>query len=179
MTLDKLLKDNKEELVKKFFESLLEAYSDNTATFFKTQKDPFANPVGNAFRQGAHAIIHQIVDGIDPSSAIASLDPILRVRAVQGFSPSQSVSFIFTLKEIIRNRFQKEIEEDSLQNELNAVETRIDKLSLIAFDVYMECREQLFQIKANEVRNRTFKAFERAGLVCDLEQTETALKEYH
>ncbi|MEW5909687.1 MAG: RsbRD N-terminal domain-containing protein, partial [Thermodesulfobacteriota bacterium] len=166
-------------LIKKCFESLLETYPSNTAAFLKNQKDPFANPVGNAFRQGAEAVIHQIIDGIDTPAAIASLDPILRIRAVQGFSPSKSVSFVFTLKKIIREEFKKEIEEKGLVKELHTIEMRIDELSLIAFDVYMECREQLFQIKANEVRNSTFKAFERAGLVCNSDQAEPEIKEYH
>jgi hypothetical protein len=56
---------------------------------------------------------------------------------------------------------------------------RIDELSLIAFNIYVECREKIFQLKANEVRDRTFKALRRAGLVCDLEQVESDLTEHH
>jgi hypothetical protein len=29
----------------------------------------------------------------------------------------------------------------------------------------MACREKIYELKANETRNRTFKAFERAGLI--------------
>jgi hypothetical protein len=32
----------------------------------------------------------------------------------------------------------------------------------------MKCREKIYQIKANEEKNRTFSAFERAGLIKEL-----------
>jgi hypothetical protein len=32
----------------------------------------------------------------------------------------------------------------------------------------MQCREKVCQIGANEMRNRTFRAFERAGLVSEI-----------
>jgi hypothetical protein len=31
----------------------------------------------------------------------------------------------------------------------------------------MECREKIYQISANETRNRVFRAFERAGLISE------------
>jgi hypothetical protein len=38
-------------------------------------------------------------------------------------------------------------------------------LGLLAFDIYMQCREKIYELKANEMKERTFKAFARAGLV--------------
>jgi hypothetical protein len=32
----------------------------------------------------------------------------------------------------------------------------------------MECREKVYQIKANETKNRTLRAFARAGLVTEV-----------
>ena len=51
--------------------------------------------------------------------------------------------------------------------ELFEFESKIDQLCLIAFDIYMQCREKVYLIRANETRNRTFKAFERAGLISE------------
>jgi hypothetical protein len=36
---------------------------------------------------------------------------------------------------------------------------------MMAFDLYMQCREKIYQLSANEMKNRTLRAFERAGLV--------------
>ncbi|OGP56893.1 MAG: hypothetical protein A2V65_11420 [Deltaproteobacteria bacterium RBG_13_49_15] len=179
MKLEKLMKERNADLINAWFTSLIETYPANTSAFLKNQKDPFANPVGNAFRQGFKVIIDQIVEGIDHQSAVSALDPIVRIRAVQGFLPSQAVSFVFSIKKIIRQIFSKEIRENHLEDELTTIEMRIDELSLIAFNIYMECREKVFQLKANEVRDRTFKALRRAGLVCDLEQVESDLTEHN
>jgi len=38
---------------------------------------------------------------------------------------------------------------------------------LLAFDIYMECREKVYEIKANESKDRTLRAFARAGLISE------------
>jgi hypothetical protein len=74
----------------------------------------------------------------------------------------------FFLKDVIREYTQKEISEARLFNELLLFESKIDMLSLIAFNLYMQCREKIYELKANEMKNRTFRAFERAGLVSEM-----------
>jgi hypothetical protein len=80
------------------------------------------------------------------------------------------VGFTFALKKIIREIAKDEglSGDKSVAEELSAFDMRIDELSLTAFDIYMGCREKLYEIKANEMRDRTFSAFERAGLVKEL-----------
>ena len=39
-------------------------------------------------------------------------------------------------------------------DELLAFESKIDELALTAFNRYVECREKVFELKANEVKNR-------------------------
>jgi hypothetical protein len=93
------------------------------------------------------------------------LDPIIRIRAIQNFSPGQAISFIFLLKKAIRENIKKEASEEQLFNELLLFESKIDQLVMIAFNLYMECKEKIYDLKANEMRNTTYKAFKRAGLV--------------
>ncbi|MBW2228632.1 MAG: hypothetical protein JRG99_15335, partial [Deltaproteobacteria bacterium] len=62
----------------------------------------------------------------------------------------------------------KEVSEARLFNELLLFESKIDRLSLIAFNLYVQCREKIYELKANEMKNRTFRAFERAGLVSEI-----------
>ena len=40
---------------------------------------------------------------------------------------------------------------DDITASLEALDARIDKLALMAFDIYMNCRERLHQIRVNEV----------------------------
>ncbi|MEE8542029.1 MAG: hypothetical protein V3S66_10250, partial [Desulfobacterales bacterium] len=52
--------------------------------------------------------------------------------------------------------------------ELRSLETNIDRVGLMAFDIYMRCREKIYEIKANETKNSTFNAFKRAGLLAEI-----------
>jgi len=44
-------------------------------------------------------------------------------------------------------------------------EKRIDRLLLIAFDIFVRCREKIYSMKATEEQSKIYRAFERAGLV--------------
>ena len=58
----------------------------------------------------------------------------------------------------------EDLHKEELLDELLALESKIDEFSLIAFNIYSECKGKIHELRANEI-NRTFKAFERAGLV--------------
>jgi hypothetical protein len=97
---------------------------------------------------------------------------MIRIRAIQNFTASEAVSFIFDLKKVVRKMLDREICDQNLTEELRAYEDLIDKLGLIAFDVYMKCREKIFEIKATEFRNRHYSAFRRAGLISEVPDSE-------
>ena len=80
-------------------------------------------------------------------------------RLADAGTPSRS------LKDVIRDNIKKEDFQAQLFSELLLFESKIDELGLIAFNLYMNCREKIYELKANEMKNRTFRAFERAGLV--------------
>lgn len=159
------LEKRKSAIVAKWFDEVVASYAPDTGTLLKKQQDPFANPVGTNFRDGLTGLFDQILNGIDRKSAEPFLDPLIRIRAVQAFSPSQATSFIFSLKTILRRHYGKEIYAEQLQEALFEIESRIDALGLLAFDVFMECREKIYQLKANTERNTIYRAFERAGLI--------------
>jgi hypothetical protein len=48
---------------------------------------------------------------------------------------------------------------------LRHIDACIDEMALAAFDVYMQCREKIYEMKANEMKSRTYKALVRAGLI--------------
>ena len=168
MQLNDLLIQKKTAITKKWFDLAIETYPADTAKFLKSQKDPFANPVGRTIFQGLEALFDELVKGMDIDAITSYLDPIIRIRAVQNFSPSQAVGFIFFLKTAIKESIRKELSQKQLITDLQLFESKIDNLSLIAFNLYMQCKEKIFELKANEMKNRTFKAFERAGLVSEL-----------
>lgn len=168
MRLNDLLTQKKTAITKKWFALAIETYPADTAKFLKSQKDPFANPVGRTIYRGLEALFDELLKEMDVENITSCLDPIIRIRAIQNFSPSQAVRFIFFLKKAINDSIRKEIFQKQMITDWQLFESKIDELSLIAFNLYVQCREKIFELKANEMKNRTFKAFERAGLVSEI-----------
>lgn len=163
--LEKVLSKNKAAIAKQWFHLAAQTYAVDTAKFLQSKTDPFANPVGSTLMTGLDGILEHLIHATDPNTLHSHLDSIIRIRAVQDFSPSQATAFILSLKKVLRDYFAKELRDSRLAAEFIELESRIDRICLIAFDIYMQCREKVYQISANETRKRTFKAFERAGLI--------------
>ncbi len=165
---DKIISAKRSDILDEWFALVVETYPAETSRFLKSQKNQFANPVGRAVRNGVADLFDELVRGLDPVTAGACLDPMIRIRAIQNFTPSEAVGFVFMLKKVLRKLLGRETREQNLTGELEAFESKIDELALIAFDVYMKCREKIYEIKANEFRNRHYSAFRRAGLISEV-----------
>jgi hypothetical protein len=137
----------KDAIVRAWLARTLETYPERTSRLLAQEKDPFRNPVGHALKEALPALFDELLGAVDAGRLATLLDGIVRIRAVQDFSPSQAVAFVFLLKQVIREELGRE--------GLAAVEGRIDEVALIAFDLFMRCREQMFTIKADEARRRT------------------------
>ena len=172
MNLNDLLLKNQAAILDRWFRLIIETYPSETSKFLKSQKDRFANPVGAAISEGIQGLYEQLLEGLDPVKASSFLDRIIRIRAIQDFTPSQAVACVVFLKKAIREQLEHEIRESGIARELLAVESRIDDLTLLSFDIYMNCREKVYEIKANEARNRTFTLLERANLVSEVPEDE-------
>jgi len=165
--LGKILEKNKAAIAKKWFNLAAQTYALDTAQFLKSKADPFANPVGSTMLTGLDGILDQLIHTMDPQILNSHLDSIIRIRAIQDFTPSQATAFILSLKKVLREYLAKELQDSRLTAEFIEFESKIDQICLMAFDIYMQCREKVYQISANETRNRTFRAFERAGLIAE------------
>ncbi len=176
MEFENLLTQKRSTILKKWFDVVIDTYPPETAQFIKKQKDRFSNPVGSIILQGIEDLFAELLQGIDYDKVPTYLDNIVRIRAVQDFTPSEAVSFIFLLKKIIRNEMQKEIRENGLFENLLAFESRIDELALLSFDIFMRCREKIYELKAMELNNQTYSLLKRAKLIVDLEEQESCTK---
>ena len=162
-----LIEKEKSKITNKWFEATIQTYAPDTAQFYKGRKDQFANPVGDITAKGLVFLLDQLLGDFDPDAVRTHLDPIVRIRAVQDFTPSRATGFILSLKIVLRNCLAGELRDADTLMELLAFESRIDQLCLLAFDIYMACKEKLYQISANDMRSQALKAFKRAGLIAD------------
>ena len=165
MRLESLLNRNKRTILEDWFHLLVETYPADSAQFLKREKDAFANPVGSSARAGLEAVFDELLGDMDSEALTDFLDPLIRIRAAQSFTPSRATGFIFLLKKSIRKIISKDISSLGLHDELHAFEMRIDELALLGFDIYMECREKIYQLKEKEVKNQALYAFSQEGLI--------------
>ncbi len=166
MSLKDLLKKQRDSLLKKWFDLIIETYPADTSEFLKNQSG-FTNPVGQNISQGTRDIFDGLLLDAGPSEIAPFLDSVIRMRAIQDFTPSQAVGFLFLLKKVVRDELLPKIDGSGLRGELDDFESRIDTLGLLGFDIFMKCREKLYDIKANELRDRTLWLLKRSNLLTE------------
>jgi hypothetical protein len=175
MGLEKQLAKKKDAIIKDWFARVSRTYAPDTAQFLKSVQDPISNPVGQSLSVGLAGLFEQLLAGPDKETVRTYLDPIVRIRAVQDFTPSQATAFIFILKSVIRDHLKQELSDNRTAQSLLAFESKIDSLSLYAFDIYMECRETIHDLKTNVERSKVYKAFKRAGLIVETSEDTPGL----
>ena len=146
----------KDAIVRAWLARTLETYPERTARFLAKEQDPFGNPVGQALKEALPALFDELLGAMDAGRLAPLLDGIVRIRAVQDFTAGQAVAFVFLLKQVIREEMRRPphlaLSPSGGEEELDG---RIDEVALLAFDLFMRCREQMFTIKADEARRRT------------------------
>jgi hypothetical protein len=155
------LEKNREAVLEKWFDAIIRTYPQETSQFLAKQKDRFRNPLGYAIERSIGPVYDELVGAMDTESLRESLDSVIRIRSVQEFTPSDAVSFVFQLKSILRDVLGERAREPDLAGDLSALDERIDRVALVAFDKYMECRQKLFDIRTGEIRRQSDKLLER------------------
>lgn len=154
MKLLKLLSERKARLTDRWLQRIFESYPPETAVFLKKEKNHFDNPMGYRISQGLTRIVETLVQEMDRDQVVAALDEVISIRALQNFSPSQALAFIFLLKNVIREELAQELKEGQFSQELQEVESRIDGMALLGFEVYTQRREKLCEIRVTEIKKR-------------------------
>ena len=160
--------EKKPAILKAWFNAVADSYQSDTAGFLKKQKAQFTNPVGYTFSEGFEGLYDALLEGVILERVSLFLDSIIRIRAIQDFNASEAVSFIFQLKKVVRQELGNEVlQQPGIAEELVAFDSVIDDLALFSFDIYMKCREKIYDLKANEARNMTFRLLQQARLIVD------------
>lgn len=173
MSLESFLLKQKKAVWQEWFDFLVATYPPETTRMLKKESNQFANPVGHTFHSAIGEVLDQFLGENDPGKLAPLLDKIIRIRAVQDFPPSRALAFIYFLKRIAREMLSTELEEGRIPwKEVLEFEAKVDELALLAFDVYVRCRENLFDIKVNEIKNRTQRLLHLAEIIGDLPPEE-------
>lgn len=166
MAIEKHLLKHKEEISRKWFDLLTSSYSPESVRLLKKESDQFANPVGYTFLTAIDEILDEFLGENRAEALSPLLDKVIRVRAVQSFSPSAALKFVFGLKTIAEEALEEELAEGEVgMDDLRGFERKVEGLGFLAFDVYVRCRENLFEIKVAEIKNNTRRLLERAQII--------------
>lgn len=92
-------------------------------------------------------------DGKDWDEVRAQLDRLSRSRALKGFSPSETATFVFSLKEPLFTRLRDEYSENpaALADETWKVSALLDKLGLVTTEAFQKSREEVISRQQQEM----------------------------
>lgn len=151
MDLAEGFRNHREKIVNKWVEYTLSSYA--APGFFVKEHDTFANPVGGNIRQALGQLFLLLSTGADAKECTAPLEQIISIRSVQEFTPAQAVSPLNAVKHITREVFAADKERKHLVDELYDFDFAVDLAMLAAFDIYMQYRERLYQVRINEIKS--------------------------
>ena len=103
-------------------------------------------------RQGVAAGHFDDISGPEWDSTRSLLDGIANERAVQGFSPSETAVFVFSIKEPLFELLREELKDaETLARETWVTSLLIDKLGLHTVESYQKGREEVIRRQQEEL----------------------------
>jgi hypothetical protein len=148
------LTQSRETIVAQWTEQTLQGHEEHR--FLLEERDRFRNPIGYAVRENLPRVFDALLAGGTNGELESALEEIVRVWAVQGQSPSRAMSFVFLIREIARRELKHQMKMDPPGQAMAPLEARIDRMGLLAFDLFAQCRKRILDIKAKEARRRVF-----------------------
>ena len=145
-----ILEIHKNRICDEWFNYLLTSYSVDARKFLSANKKSFANPIAKTFSQYLPTIFNCILNNTISAELNEALESIVRLRAVQDFKASQALDFVFALKKITSDSISGKLEKLQFYELIAEFSEIVDKVALIAFEIYARQRERLAEIKANE-----------------------------
>lgn len=107
----------------------------------------------NAFRQALEAGELSDIHTHSWAEVRTLLEEISRDRARQGFTPSETATFIFSLKQALFDHLRQTLRDDPVQltEALWSSTTLLDKLGLYTTELYQQNREEIIQRQQEEM----------------------------
>jgi hypothetical protein len=161
MTIRSILGERRGAVLERWRE-LIRAADGRAGTSLPTRgSDPFHDPMGVALHKGTAAILEALLGDGEPEAARPGVDEIVRVRSVQELTPSQALGFVF----LLRRALHEAAGDSGDAAEWRSLDSRIDAISLQAFEAYVACRERVFDIRVREAARANSVLLRRARLL--------------
>lgn len=166
-----LLTKKKACILEGWLNRIFATYHPDSIEFFKNKKDSFRNPVGYTISHEIEAIYDGLLAKANDDTFSLPLENIIKIRSVQDFTSAQAVGFVFLLRQSIVQELQSQLQDYSIIPELLELNFKIDQIALLAFNIYSECREKIYQLKVNEIKLTSWgELWERVHLKPQIEE---------
>ncbi len=157
--LQKFLMQNRDSILQKWVDQTIKTYNPEMVRFLKKEINQFSNPIRNTILTSLEKIYDGLLNGLGLEE-YHGLEELIKIRAVQDFSPSEALSFLFGLKKIIRTELINSDQKDDTISETCIFDEKFDTLFILAFDLYNDCRSKIHEIKIAEIKSQSQRAFE-------------------
>jgi len=151
-TISAVINENQKDILKEWLE--LQTSASNSKGLIKeselrAQSTNFLASFAAATADGMDGKL----DGPNWDEVRAFLATLSRNRALQGFSPSETATFVFSLKQPIINTLRKTFGKDAgrLADEIWNITVALDALGLYTVEQYQKGREQVIQRQQQEL----------------------------
>lgn len=151
MDLAEAFRNYREKIVNKWVDYTLSTYT--SSEFFMREKNKFSNPIGASVRDALDRLFVLLSQGADPDEFRGPVEQIIRLRAVQEFTPAQAVAPLNAVKHITREELAGDKERSVFIKDLYDFEFAVDLAVLAAFDIYVESRERLYKVRIAEIKS--------------------------
>ncbi|MFW6053062.1 MAG: RsbRD N-terminal domain-containing protein [Desulfosalsimonas sp.] len=173
---DEIISANRDRWISKWFEALMRSYPEESAGFFKDTRDPFSNPVGAALEKGIRDLFDVVAaDVFDSRAAHDALEPMIKVRSLQEFSPSEALGFIAEIKKIIKQDPAAKQQTKTEAERIDRIADNADRALLAAFDIYMDCKKHVYNLRARQARDSVRQLLVKKDLISELPEIDPEL----
>jgi hypothetical protein len=150
--LEQVLISKKGAIIEAWHHAVMATYAAEARAFLTSEKDPFCNPVGHVLHRTGDALFEIAMTGVERERAEEDLADIVRIRAVQDFSPSQALSFVDAMRQAIRHEVLPVVAEEAGFRHLLRIESRLHEAMLVAVDLYVACKKRIDDIRVKEAQ---------------------------
>lgn len=151
-TIYQTLYEKRQQVLSQWQSAAFDAYGGNIALLRNKPEGRFSNPVVYLIEKATGEIFDLLIKPENDQILTVSVNEICHLMAIQGSKPSRAISFIFALKQIIREELKDENGANYWAAEMVEIDKIIDEIGLLAFDIYSDCRAEICDLKVSEIK---------------------------
>jgi len=156
---------------KSWFKALVSEYPEESARHIGSSTDEFANPIGHVIGEVADSMVKGLAEGAPASELAERMFPLIKIKAVQSFTPAEAMNCLLALKRMVLSRLKTSGHEDA-EAIAASVDLLFDEMLCLCFNLYCQCRDKLHEVKEDELKRNLFMLLKRSGALDESGQGE-------